>query len=72
MIIGINNMTSMDPPMCFRCRHFHRETDTCDAFPEGIPREIFFGKPDEYSITYYRVDHTKPYPGDHGIQFEPK
>ena len=32
----------------------------CKAFPDGIP----------YEITYGDNDHTKPYPGDHGIQFE--
>jgi len=34
----------------------------CDAFKNGIPFEIIAG---EY-------DHTKPYKGDHGIQFETK
>ena len=32
----------------------------CKAFPDGIPREIGFGD----------NDHTKPYPGDHGIQYQ--
>jgi len=32
----------------------------CEAFPDGIPDEIAYGD----------VDHTKPYPGDHGIRFE--
>lgn len=32
----------------------------CMAFPGGIPDVIAFGD----------NDHTKPYPGDHGIQFE--
>ncbi len=32
----------------------------CTAFPDGIPEEI----------TYGTNDHTKPFPGDHGIQFE--
>ena len=33
---------------------------TCAAYPRGIPEEILTGE----------VDHTEPYKGDHGIQFE--
>jgi hypothetical protein len=33
----------------------------CTAFPEEIPREIAGNK----------HDHRKPFPGDHGIRFEP-
>jgi len=48
-------------PICWGCRHFH-EDNTCRAFPRGIPKPILID----------RADHTKPYPGDRGIQFEPK
>lgn len=49
---------------CASCKHFRtgsRTNPTCDAFPDGIPEEILFG----------RNDHRKPFPGDHGIQYEP-
>lgn len=45
---------------CLLCAHYRMGTGSCDAFPDGIPEEIFTGL----------VDHAKPYPGDHGIQFE--
>ncbi len=53
--------------ICLPCKHFHRETysetgkKTCKAFPDGIPSVIWKGN----------NDHKKPYPRDHGIQFEP-
>lgn len=60
-------------PSCLTCRHFHahRIETVCDAFPgnanglrpgePGIPTEIILG----------RHDHLSPYPGDHGILYEP-
>ena len=45
---------------CVGC--LHRDgRGFCAAFPDGIPDDIFFD----------RVNHREPYPGDHGIQFEP-
>ena len=51
---------------CASCQHFHRDRRDgtfCDAFPDGdgIPQAIIIGD----------HDHREPYPGDHGIRFEP-
>lgn len=48
---------------CIRCKNLGKFKDgetVCKAFPGGIPPEIWLGK----------NNHTKPYRGDHGIQFE--
>jgi len=53
---------------CFRCAHWHGEDkspESCDAFPEGIPKELL----------YTKVRHDKPWPDsenplDNGIMFE--
>ena len=59
-------------PKCYSCVHFRgfdktydasgRGRVTCDAFPEDIPDDIFTGG----------ALHDTPYPGDHGIQYEPR
>lgn len=58
-------MTSVRSPMCFGCTRFDaRNPDvlSCTAFPDGIPEPIIL------SVR----DHRKPYPGDNGLQFDPK
>lgn len=49
-------------PVCSECAHYSSEWRRCEAFPEGIPIEIWSGE----------HDHKTPYEGDRGIQFEPK
>ena len=50
-------------PICIDCVHFINDRRfTCKAFPDGIPDPI---------ITM-KHDHHDPYPGDHGVQFEPE
>lgn len=50
------------PRQCTRCAHLRSSAVwTCDAFPNGIPAAILTNK----------HDHTKPYPGDKGIRFDP-
>ncbi len=50
---------------CASCKHFDREnrrSNTCSAFPNGIPLPIIQGD----------HDHRESFPGDNGIRFEPK
>ena len=54
------------PSQCARCARLHARTVrtppiTCQAFPDGIPHEVVFDE----------VDHVKPSPGDHGLQWTP-
>jgi hypothetical protein len=50
---------------CVDCKHFDadaaRGTFQCRAFPDGIPDPILLSE----------HDHHEPFPGDHGILFEP-
>ena len=45
---------------CCICKH-EREFG-CDAYLDGIP----------YDLAADIHDHRQPYPGDHGIRWEPK
>ena len=50
--------------VCFYCKNWDRNNHdvpgTCKAFKKGIPEPIWTGE----------HDHTEPYEGDNGIQFE--
>ena len=57
----------IDPPRgphssktCRVCAHLDLFADTCKAFPQGIPEEIW----------RTRGGHRESYPGDNGILFE--
>ena len=47
---------------CNQCKHVGEDGLTCTAFPDAIPIDILVG----------RDQHIEPYPGDHGLQFEPR
>lgn len=58
-------MSPMALPICLGCKHllpYEDQKNACRAFPEGIPLKVLIGE----------ASHLRPYPGDHGIQFEPK
>lgn len=49
------------PFRCWNCAHLrNRRMAECDAFPDGIPLEIWMN----------HHWHDEPFPGDNGIQFE--
>jgi hypothetical protein len=60
-------MTSPIIGNCGFCKHLHRDLNTCDAFPDGIPIEI---QQSNVKTGKMPFDHRKPYPGDNGVRFE--
>jgi len=55
----------MKSRQCFNCTRLFETADgplSCLAFPDGIPEAIITGE----------VDHSVPFEGDHGIQYEAK
>lgn len=70
MLLDLDERWRPWSPTCHDCRHRHwgdrgtsdwQKGETCDAYPDGIPLEIWNGN----------HNHQTPYPGDHGIQFTP-
>jgi hypothetical protein len=59
-------MTTIIAPICVSCTRFDERLIPgglkCAAFPDGIPDEIIRSE----------FDHRNPYPGDNGLQFDPK
>ncbi len=51
---------ALPPKSCALCAHWKPMSRECEAFPDEIPDEIWSGE----------NPHTKPFPGDNGIQFE--
>lgn len=49
-------------PICFKCKNFDINKNTCKAFKKEIPEEILFGD----------NDHSKPLPEqENDLVFEP-
>lgn len=49
----------MHSTQCLECMRYEKDWK-CDAFPKGIPKEIYTGE----------HDHNNAYPGDKGIRFK--
>ena len=58
---GAVSPAAYDGPICNECIHRKSGETKCNAYPDGIPKNILTGK----------VDHRKKYINDNGIRFEP-
>ena len=58
---GAISIAAYDGPICNECIHRKAGEIKCNAYPDGIPRNILTGK----------IDHRKKYINDNGIRFEP-
>jgi hypothetical protein len=56
---GMYSSTMTYASDCMKCK-FLKDNGFCDAFPDGIPMDIWTAK----------KHHDKPIKGDHGIQYE--
>jgi len=55
-----DRLLSRRMPVCAKCANWHIGEETCEAFTDQIPDEIFIlGNP-----------HREPFAGDNGIRFE--
>jgi len=55
-------LTAKQLSPCMTClRQFRSDPTKCEAFPDGIPLQIYIGN-DLHRDPY-------PYPGDHGLQY---
>lgn len=49
-------MATIVRPICLDCKHYHRDKPgaTCDAFPDEIPDEIYYGDNNHSSPLPYQ------------------
>lgn len=52
------------PPICYNCSRKRPAAEkrpfSCDAFPNGIPKEII----------HNQADHRNEFPGDNGLRYD--